>query len=330
MRDHPPFIRFAARASLLLLPLIAVSCALPPREAWRVIQREGLVPYVAMEMGKKPFPTYVRKDVPTHSSKNCCPMMPCRACMAHGKTRVPLRPAAAPAPSAHSAPSSAVKTGSYGYGSTSRYLADNHAPSAPPRSSVSLPVRSTSGPRVVGSVPQAGMATPPVAASTPVGHPMASPFSPVTQPQTSVGAPKLSSVIPPTQKPIARQESPVSAPALKDSKVPVSAAPSRISPPPVAPKTVAPTKVAPTPGPSASSKPPQPAEVTGEVPFGSPIAGRPGMVHSPFASKYQLVDVTGLPPGTEVKCPYTGKLFRVPPGVEASNRLPSKPSTDAP
>uniref|UniRef100_UPI003783A550 hypothetical protein n=1 Tax=Prosthecobacter sp. TaxID=1965333 RepID=UPI003783A550 len=50
-----------------------------------------------------------------------------------------------------------------------------------------------------------------------------------------------------------------------------------------------------------------------ELPYGSSIAGRPGFVNSPYAAKHQLVDVTGLPVGMEVKCPYTGKLFRVPP-----------------
>ncbi len=63
-----------------------------------------------------------------------------------------------------------------------------------------------------------------------------------------------------------------------------------------------------TPSPVATS--PSPAV---ELPYGSPIAGRPGFVNSPFAAKHQLVDVTGLPVGMEVKCPYTGKLFRVPP-----------------
>jgi beta-lactamase regulating signal transducer with metallopeptidase domain len=38
-----------------------------------------------------------------------------------------------------------------------------------------------------------------------------------------------------------------------------------------------------------------------------------GFVHSPFALDAGLIDVRGFPPGTEVKCPYTGKHFRIPP-----------------
>ena len=45
-------------------------------------------------------------------------------------------------------------------------------------------------------------------------------------------------------------------------------------------------------------------------------------MNSPFAAKHQLVDVTGLPVGMEVKCPYTGKLFRVPPQDQAQGKLP--------
>ncbi len=68
-----------------------------------------------------------------------------------------------------------------------------------------------------------------------------------------------------------------------------------------------------TPAPSAPSVAPTAPAPAAELPYGSPIAGRPGFVNSPFAAKHQLVDVTGLPVGMEVKCPYTGKLFRVPP-----------------
>ena len=49
-----------------------------------------------------------------------------------------------------------------------------------------------------------------------------------------------------------------------------------------------------------------------EIPLGSRVPGRPGFVYSPFAQKNQLVDVAGIAPGVEVKCPYSNQLFRVP------------------
>jgi len=77
------------------------------------------------------------------------------------------------------------------------------------------------------------------------------------------------------------------------------------------------------PTPAVSQTPPAPAMAKVEdIPAGIPIAGRPGFVNSPFAAKHQLVDVTGLPVGMEVKCPYTGKLFRVPSQPQAQGQVP--------
>ncbi len=49
-----------------------------------------------------------------------------------------------------------------------------------------------------------------------------------------------------------------------------------------------------------------------DMPYGVPVPNRPGFVTSPYAPTLGLVDVRGFPSGTEVKDPYTGKIFLTP------------------
>jgi hypothetical protein len=65
---------------------------------------------------------------------------------------------------------------------------------------------------------------------------------------------------------------------------------------------------APSTGPADTA----PAPVVKNYEYGKPVPGKPGFVTSPYAPTQGYVDVRGFPPGTEVKDPYTGKIFLVP------------------
>ncbi len=73
-----------------------------------------------------------------------------------------------------------------------------------------------------------------------------------------------------------------------------------------------------------------PANAPAELPFGRRVAGRPGFVYSPYASQYQLVDVAGIAPGVEVRCPYTNKLFRVPQPLPEESGKPAEQPKEQP
>ena len=68
---------------------------------------------------------------------------------------------------------------------------------------------------------------------------------------------------------------------------------------------VQPTPVA-TPAPTPAPAAPR------DVSYGTPVPGKPGFVTSPHSPYAGYVDVRGFPPNTEVKCPYSGKIFLVP------------------
>ena len=76
---------------------------------------------------------------------------------------------------------------------------------------------------------------------------------------------------------------------------------------PVQPDTAAVHEEAPVgPAPTAAA-----TKAKGDFPYGIPVPGKKNLVESPF-SPGKYVDVEGFAPGTEVKDPYTGKIFLAP------------------
>jgi hypothetical protein len=54
------------------------------------------------------------------------------------------------------------------------------------------------------------------------------------------------------------------------------------------------------------------AKAKGDMPYGIAVPGQKGMVMSPYLPEGNYIDVSAFAPGSAVKDPYTGKIFRVP------------------
>ena len=58
--------------------------------------------------------------------------------------------------------------------------------------------------------------------------------------------------------------------------------------------------------------PPPKKEEPAKLEYGKAVRGKEGFVTSPYAPEAGFIDVRGFPPDTEIKDPYTGKIFLVP------------------
>jgi hypothetical protein len=85
-----------------------------------------------------------------------------------------------------------------------------------------------------------------------------------------------------------------------------------LPPAPVPVPTPTPTVAASQPPPVRLASAPTTKSAKRDIPYGIPVPNKPGFVTSPYSPKSGYVDVRGFPSGTEVKDPYSGKIFLTP------------------
>jgi hypothetical protein len=334
--------RNLSRAALLSVASTVVlsSCALPPREAWRKIQDDGLIAYIKYELETPSYGAPVRAPAPA------APVSPTRAApgssrsgemvvaqrsfvdsMKDEQSRTPLTAFSVPAlpgyvRSPYTNPPRLVDVRGVPSG-TMMVCPYTHRKFIVPGAGGTVPTPSTMLAQETPRVQAPERSAPTVKPET------ESPRVVLNDKTVTTPAPAPAPTTPAESKPMTKPSAPTVAESTPTPTAPAPAPSSPAKAPTAAEKERAPTKPAPnvaknTPpvksSPVVSAPPPAAPKPVQEIPYGDAIPGRPGFVNSPYAAKHQLVDVTGLPAGMEVKCPYTGKLFRVPMQDMASSK----------
>lgn len=288
--------------------LCLASCSLPPSKAWRIVKTEGLLPYVAMELGKKPFPPGMGSV-----EGKCCP----------AKATPPSRET--PPPSLLAVRQAAGFGNPYLQLATLQPVQRVSYVSAPTKETPASPARPA-----VRSVTAVSRPVVPanVGASVPVRPLPRTASAPVVVAQKPVVSVETGASAAPRQEPMTK-------PKVQASVPPPLAAETKEPSPKPTPKPEVPVKevVPPVGNMAATAKKSDvtvPVAAQSEVPYGMPIPGRPGFVHSPFTGKLQIVDVTGLQADQEVKCPFSGKLFRIPAAALNPSAAAPAPESKAP
>jgi uncharacterized Zn-finger protein len=304
----------------LLTSALLPSCSLPPGYAWRQIQRDGLIPFIQNGMSAPKAQTEPMLASGSAANRVIDPAKPTL------NAPVASTPAQkAPFPAAYAVkdlngyvrtpftnPPRLVDVRGMNPGAKVVCPYTQRAFVVPAAAFQIAPVKTA--PQMLAKTQPKLKSTPaPAPATKPTPAPAIARIDPIP------ATPKVAAAPAPTPKPIPSSPKVAAAPKPEAKAAPTPAPvtkPQPVETPKVAATTPPPSKPAPAPVKTQPAPPPV-AATPAKLPFGSPITGRPGFVNSPYAEKHQLVDVTGLSVGTEVKCPYTGKLFRVPPQQQA-------------